>query len=147
MHSCPICEKHRKHTKDDYILYEDKNWVISHGPIESQILGYIYLEPKNHYENWSEFTDSELSEIGKIIKKVEEALRAELPLERLYSVTISEAVRHIHFHLIPRLKENEVKGLPLIEQATQGKKNGDTEFLTAKIQKFIQTSYDFLNKI
>lgn len=137
MHSCPICEKHRKHTKDDYILYEDENWVISHGPIESQILGYIYLEPKNHYENWSEFTDSELSEIGKIIKKVEEALRAVLPLERLYSVTISEAVRHIHFHLIPRLKENDVKGLPLIEQATQGAKEHHENISTDSLGGFL----------
>lgn len=118
MSNCPICEKHKK-VQD--VLFENENWMITHGPLASQLLGYVYLEPKRHVENWTEFTDEELSEVGPLIKKVEAALKGLLPIDRLYSVTISEAVRHIHFHLIPRENENEVKGLPLIEQATQQK--------------------------
>ncbi len=116
---CPICEKHE--TVNEDVLFENQNWVITHGPLASQLFGYIYIEPKRHVENWTEFTDSELAEIGPLIKKVESALKEVISIDRLYSVTISEAVRHIHFHLITRETTSEVKGLPLIEQATQQK--------------------------
>lgn len=116
MNECKICEKHRQ-LKD--FIYEDNDWIITPGPLESQVLGYLYLEPKRHIENWSDFTGEELAKVGPLIKKLEQALKKEQNIERVYVVTISETVRHIHFHIIPRVKEEEVKGLKLIEQATQ----------------------------
>lgn len=118
MNSCPICEKHLD-LHDP--IYEDQNWVVTHGPIESQILGYLYIEPKRHVENWGELTDEELSTVGPLVKKLEAALKQELLIDRVYVVTISEAVRHLHFHIIPREYNNDIKGLPLILQATQQK--------------------------
>ncbi|WP_249870462.1 HIT family protein [Oceanobacillus saliphilus] len=116
--NCPICEKHTNTTD---AIYENGNWVISHGPLASQILGYVYIEPKRHVEDWAQFTDEELSELAPLIKRAEEAIKKELPINRLYTVTISEAVRHLHVHLIPRDEGTIVKGVPLIEQATQQK--------------------------
>lgn len=118
MDSCPICQKH---LSLEEVIYEDTNWIVTHGPIQSQILGYLYVEPKKHIENWGEFSDSELSDVGPLIKKIEMTLKKLLSVDRVYVVTISEAVRHLHFHLIPRLDADEKKGLPLIEQATQQK--------------------------
>jgi len=116
MNPCEICKKHKNLNK---VIHETENWIITHGPFESQILGYFYMAPKRHIENWFEFTKEELIELGPLIKKVEIAIREELALDRLYTVTISEALRHIHIHLIPREKDNnDVKGLSLIEQAT-----------------------------
>ncbi|MED1604889.1 HIT family protein [Cytobacillus kochii] len=113
---CNICEKHRN---NEHILYEDNHWIVSMGPYESQVQGYIYLEPKRHIENWTEFNEDELLEMGKLIKKVESTIKRILDIDRLYVVTISEAVRHIHLHLIPREVGGEVRGLDLIKQATQ----------------------------
>ena len=115
---CPICEKHRYPTDT---IYESKNWVITPGPLASQILGYVYIEPKRHVENWAQFTNDEIYELGLLIKNVEAALIEILHVDRLYAVTISEAVRHLHVHVIPREQGMDVKGLPLIEQATQQK--------------------------
>ncbi|ASV68228.1 diadenosine tetraphosphate hydrolase [Cytobacillus kochii] len=115
---CNICEKHRN---NEHILYEDNHWIVSMGPYESQVQGYIYLEPKRHIENWTEFNEDELLEMGKLIKKVESTIKRILDIDRLYVVTISEAVRHIHLHLIPREVGGEVRGLSLIEKATQQK--------------------------
>ncbi|WP_332695114.1 HIT family protein [Halalkalibacter lacteus] len=134
MSHCPICEKH-ENLKD--VLFENQNWIISHGPLASQVLGYVYIEPKRHVENWTEFTDSELVEIGPLIKKVESALKELISIDRLYSVTISEAVRHIHFHLIPREASYEVKGLPLIEQATQQKVKTDELISDKEFSSFV----------
>lgn len=121
MTNCEICSQNRDFNK---IIYETENWIITSGPIESQINGYLYMSPKRHVENWFEFNENELLELGPIIKKIEIAIKEEVHLERLYTVTISEAMRHIHIHLIPREEDNEVKGLSLIEQATS--KNNKT---------------------
>jgi diadenosine tetraphosphate (Ap4A) HIT family hydrolase len=121
MITCPICEKH-SHLHE--AIYEDEDWCVTHGPLSSQILGYMYIEPKRHVEHWSDFTDKELSKLGLLVKRLEIALKKELPVERVYTVTISEAVRHLHVHVIPRESEDDVKGLPLIQQATQNSGHG-----------------------
>ena len=58
-------------------------------------------------------------------------------MERLYCVTISEEVRHIHFHLIPREKNNTNKGINLIQQATQKKNNNGIEINSEMLFKFV----------
>lgn len=120
--TCPICEKH---SRLQGAIYEDEDWFVTHGPLSSQVLGYMYIEPKRHVEHWSDFTDKELSKIGLLVKRLEIALKKELPVERVYTVTISEAVRHLHVHVIPRERGNDVKGLPLIQQATQQSGSGE----------------------
>jgi len=102
-------------------LWRNNDWFIYHGPFNSQLLGYLYLEPKRHVENWNEFRPDELSQMGNLIKEAECKLKSILDLDRLYVITISEAVRHIHLHLVPRSQGSDVKGLSLIEQATQQK--------------------------
>jgi diadenosine tetraphosphate (Ap4A) HIT family hydrolase len=117
MDNCPICTKHNG---NEAPLYEGENWVVYPGDFHSQIPGYIYLEPKQHIENWKDFSTAELAEMGSMIKDVEVTLNRVIDLERLYTVTISEQVRHIHLHLIPRTTKEDRKGTLLIQAATQG---------------------------
>lgn len=138
MSNCPICDKH--HSNLSTVLYETEHWIITYGQYDSQILGYLYLEPKRHIENWSDFRDEELLEIGLIIKKVEGTLRELISIDRLYTVTISEAVRHIHFHLIPRLNEETVRGLDLIQQAT-------TQTVKTSVRISEEDHHAFVNKL
>ncbi|GIO41959.1 HIT family protein [Paenibacillus apis] len=127
---CSICRKHAG--TDDYLrIARGSCWNLYAGPYESQVQGYLYLEPLKHIENWGEFTADELLEVARIIPVVEKVLNRLFDLERLYVVTISEAVRHLHLHLIPRVKEQEIKGIPLIAQATQQKTN---EFTISQTQ-------------
>jgi diadenosine tetraphosphate (Ap4A) HIT family hydrolase len=116
---CLICKKHA--TQQDSYIHEDQYWIVSHSSFSTQIPGYLYIEPKRHVEDWIDFTFEELSIVGPLIKRIETILRKLLPIERLYVVTISEAVRHIHFHIIPRLEDQPIKGITLIECATQQK--------------------------
>lgn len=135
METCPICEKHKTLKKEEIIL-ETEDWIVTHGPVESQILGYLYLEPKKHVENWSEFDPRTLSTMGPIIKTLEERMKKIIELERLYAVTISEAVRHLHVHLIPRVKQGNIRGVNLIELATQNFK-GKKLIKTKHIREFV----------
>ncbi|WP_034765313.1 HIT family protein [Rossellomorea vietnamensis] len=115
MENCPICEKHKA---IDVPLYEDEHWVITAGPLASQLLGYLYIEPKRHVENWSEFRNEELMTMGSLIKKCEKSLKELMDVDRIYTVTISEAVRHLHIHIVPRVVDKDTRGLELIKQAT-----------------------------
>jgi diadenosine tetraphosphate (Ap4A) HIT family hydrolase len=133
MSKCPICEKHKQLLST---IYEDEDWIVTPGPLSSQILGYMYLEPKRHVENWSEFTSEELAKVGPLIKRIEQALKMELNINRVYVVTISEAVRHLHFHVIPREENSNVKGLDLIEQATQQKVKTPTNITEEQYYQF-----------
>lgn len=114
---CTICQKHQK-LENEYVLYMDEYWIMTHSTNGSNLLGYCYLEPRRHIENWSDFSKEELKKMGPLIKKYEQALLKEIQLERLYVVTISEAVRHLHLHLIPRERESLERGVPLISSAT-----------------------------
>lgn len=119
MKTCLICEKHKEY--DPYLIYEDAYLKISHGPLGSNVLGYIYIEPKRHVEGWSELSNEELVNITTSVKSLEVILNKTINAERVYTVTISESVKHLHFHIIPRVKGQQLKGVSLIEQVTQQK--------------------------
>lgn len=112
-----ICEICWKTQVIENIVYETEHWVLILGPAKAQIIGYFYLAPKRHVENWQEFTEKELGEIGFLTQKAECILKETIKIERLYSVIISEELRHIHIHLIPREETENLKGLKLIEKA------------------------------
>src|SRR5699024_2477372 len=136
MNDCTVC---LDIINDDnrLLVYENENFFISHGPLNSYILGYLKIQPKRHIENWTDFTDQELAELPFIIKSLEFILKEELNIDRVYSVSINEAVRYIHIHIIPRAFEENIKGLPLIEQATQQHPKSDTKVTAEEITHFI----------
>jgi diadenosine tetraphosphate (Ap4A) HIT family hydrolase len=140
MKACVICEKHRNISEK---VYENDIIIVSHGPIESQLIGYFYIEPKRHVEDWDHFNDKELIEIGRMQQKVTKLLKQELKADRVYSVTISEAVRHLHFHLIPRGADSDIAGLPLIEQATTKKVNSKNRISNQDFENFIKIAIEY----
>ncbi|WP_035207268.1 HIT family protein [Metabacillus indicus] len=129
MSNCPICKKNKNDDSINYI-YKNHQIAITHAPINANILGYLYIEPVNHYENWADIPDETFLEITRLLKKIDVFLRKELNAERVYSVTISEMVRHIHFHLIPRYSYSSKKGVDLIEKATQQLNENENKTIT-----------------
>ncbi|WP_371017755.1 HIT family protein [Pseudalkalibacillus sp. JSM 102089] len=119
MSNCVICEKHVSNSS--LLIFQDNLVNVYHGPLDSGLLGYIHVEPRRHVENLYEFTEEETIHINKVIKHSTKLLNEYVDAVRVYVVTISEAVRHQHFHLIPRTADSDSKGLSLIEQATQQK--------------------------
>ncbi|OMP66111.1 HIT family protein [Domibacillus epiphyticus] len=129
MKNCLICQKHANESIP--FIYEHSLLQVYHGPIQSNILGYLYVEPKRHVESWCELTGEELNAVSQTIKYISFLLTHYYKAERVYTVVISEQVRHFHIHLIPRYKDQNAKGLKLIEKATQ-QKNAANPLLTQK---------------
>jgi diadenosine tetraphosphate (Ap4A) HIT family hydrolase len=140
---CPICEKNKQHNPSE--IYRNQYIVVSHAPLDANLLGYIYIEPVEHFEDWSDIPLEVLSDVQSTVKKIDLLLRNEQLAERVYSVTISEMVRHIHFHIIPRHKDNSMKGISLIEKATQQLSNEKDELIQKEqFEQFILKAKQFL---
>lgn len=145
MNSCLLCNKHQGNN-ELYILTTN-NFILYHGPIESNILGYIYIESIRHIEYWSHLNAEEQQELGQLISQIEGILINTLNIERLYAVSIAEAVRHFHIHLIPRNASTD-KGLPLIKQATQQTVPPDTPSINSSdVYNLISTLKNRMNSI
>jgi len=96
---CVICQRQKK--TDPAVVYETDRWFVRHSG-ETNILGYLLLESKRHFLDLSEATADECAEFGYVLQAVVAAVRAEVKPERVYTLTLAEAVPHFHVHIIPR---------------------------------------------
>jgi diadenosine tetraphosphate (Ap4A) HIT family hydrolase len=134
-----------KHQRSDSLyIYSFNHFHLYHAPLESHVLGYVYLEPKRHLEYWQDFWQEELTELSSIIPTMENFMRKYVEAERMYVVTISEAVRHLHLHLIPRSVNCNVRGIELIQQATQQMVKTEERITTEKINQLVHDLRAFL---
>ncbi|MGF7034605.1 diadenosine tetraphosphate (Ap4A) HIT family hydrolase [Paenibacillus mucilaginosus] len=111
---CPICTLHVEGSKD--LVRETSSWYVRlKNP--TNVPGYHIIEPKRHITKWGEFSPEEIVEMGELIKALENQLIEQHNAEKVYTVTISEMVPHLHLHIIPRTKDSQISGLSLIEKA------------------------------
>ncbi|OXM88408.1 HIT family protein [Paenibacillus rigui] len=112
--NCKICELHK--IQPQAIIQSTEFWIIRN--TSSALLpGYCILEPRRHVTTWSDLTSKEIIEMGTLIQEIESRLKFEHHAEKVYVVTISEVVSHLHLHLIPRATGMQLRGLHLIEKA------------------------------
>jgi diadenosine tetraphosphate (Ap4A) HIT family hydrolase len=102
------------------LIYKSENWILRHSEKEKNIPGYLYLEPIRHVEEYSKFNSLEFQEIGIFIEKGIQWIYNYSNPKKIYTVTVSEAVPHIHFHIVPRYIDS-VKGLEYLALALSGK--------------------------
>lgn len=84
------------------VIYDDGLWRLEHMLAPAVLPGWLILKPLRHLESLGELTPAEAAALGPLLARVTAALEAVTGAERVYSVLLAEAVRHLHFHLIPR---------------------------------------------
>jgi ATP adenylyltransferase len=83
------------------IIYEDEQAIVffaKHQPL----YGYIIVAPRQHREQvTSDFSSEEYLALQGLIYRVAEALRQEVPAERLYILSLGsqQGNRHVHWHI------------------------------------------------
>ena len=116
-----------------YKVYENESTMafLDIAPVSQ---GHVLVISKNHLTNLENIPDEELCKLIKTVKKIGQALKNGLDIEG-YSVNVNndpvagQIIPHIHFHLIPRSKNDELKLWP------QGKyKEGEAEMVLKKIK-------------
>ena len=128
---CKICEIHR--ISVPFLVYENPFWVLRHSEAEKNCPGYLYLEPKLHVVAYPEFPEEVLQSLGEALKRGTDWIYSYFNPEKIYTVTISEAIPHIHFHIVPRYSP-EAKGLEYLKLALSSELP-ETEFTRDFFQK------------
>lgn len=119
------------------VLYEDEDFkaIMDISPASK---GHVILLTKKHFENIFELEDDEAKKVLIITRKIATAMKEELKCEGINLLQnngeiAGQTVFHIHFHLIPRYKDDKVT-----ISWTKGKyKDDDAAELAEKIKKHI----------
>lgn len=144
MKECLICRE--QYVNNPYVIHETENIIVKHGPLTVPVKGYFCIQFKRHVENWSNLTFEELSEHIFALKTLDKFLHVSIKADRVYSVTISEVLRHLHTHVIPRNEDSKLKGLDLIKQVTTSKAHESEMLNKTEIIRFLDQAKSFFKE-
>lgn len=113
---CPFCDSSVLNLQQ---FYEDDHVIAlySHKPV---LPGHSLIIPKRHVERFEDLNEDEITQIAKVIKKVNIAVSkafgtsSYLILQK-NGVEVGQTVPHVHFHYIPR-KEGDTSTLVFLFQ-------------------------------
>lgn len=100
---CAFCDpavlNSQKFYEDDLVLA-----LYTHKPI---LPGHCLIISKRHVERFEMLTDAEITQIGKVIKKVNQAVikvfeTSSYLLLQKNGLEVGQSVPHVHFHYVPR---------------------------------------------
>ncbi len=101
--SCAFCDpailNNQKFYEDDLVLA-----LYTHKPI---LPGHCLIISKKHAERFEMLTDDEIAQIGRVIKKVNQAVMkvfgtSSYLLLQKNGLEVGQSVPHVHFHYVPR---------------------------------------------
>ena len=96
-----------------HLIYEDETVVVFLNKYPA-LYGYTLVAPRDHREQVSgDFSLDDYLALQSIIYRVAEALRREVPTERIYILSLGsqQGNRHVHWHVAPL-----PPGVPLEQQ-------------------------------
>ncbi len=105
---CAFCDptilNDQKFYEDDLVLA-----LYTHKPI---LPGHCLVISKRHVERFEMLTDNEITQIGRVIKKVNQAVEkvfetSSYLLLQKNGLEVGQSVPHVHFHYIPRKKGDD----------------------------------------
>jgi len=91
-------------------IYED-DLIYSFLDINPASKGHLLIIPKRHCENLNDLTNDELKAIFDLINKISNIIETVLETSSFnlllnYGREAGQVINHIHFHLIPRKKDD-----------------------------------------
>ncbi|MBI5871941.1 HIT family protein [archaeon] len=95
------------------LIYEDEH-IIAFLDINpaTKYGGHTLVMPKKHYELFTDLSGNELHSLALALKKISAALLKfgeGLNMLQNNRAIAGQAIPHVHFHLIPRFKDDNVK--------------------------------------
>ncbi len=124
---CKIGERKIPSTK----VYEDKRH-IAFLDLFPAVKGHTLIITKSHYQNILEIPPKELKELIAAVQKVAAAVEkgvgaTGIVITQLNNPAAGQAIPHIHFHIIPRYKSDNMKFRAGINWWQQSKYNSNQE--------------------
>jgi diadenosine tetraphosphate (Ap4A) HIT family hydrolase len=91
-------------------IKEYEYWLLEHVIEPIPVRGWLILKTKRHTEGIAGLNASEALELGIILNVLPKALKKITGAEIVYMLCLTEEVKHLHFHFIPRMPYDKVKG-------------------------------------
>ena len=119
------------------VVYEDEEFkaIMDISPASR---GHVIILTKNHFENLFELEDRCGSKLLPVARKIATAMKDELGCDGINFLqnngkAAGQTVFHIHFHLIPRYKDDKVN----ISWTNNQYKDGEAAEIAERISKLI----------
>ena len=117
MNDCKNCIIDFKIQETEGLQFE--NWVVRPAEFEKNCTGYYYIEAKKHLTAYGEVDKEAWREYGEIIHTLTSMIYLKYTPIKIYTVSIAEAVPHLHFHMVPRYIESPI-GIEYLSLALKG---------------------------
>ena len=119
MNNCVFCDI-ISHKIPSYIIDENDE-VIAILPKDMECFWHTLIIPKKHYENVFDVNDDSLNNVLKFMKELAIKYRKHLWVTGINILNASwkdaqQTVFHLHFHLIPRFKDDKMDLWPKLEK-------------------------------
>jgi histidine triad (HIT) family protein len=97
-------------------IYEDDN-VLAFLDLSPVHKGHALIITKKHYENLFDADGKEISNIGKVLPKIVNAVKKGVNADGVVvtqnnGTAAGQVVFHVHFHIIPRFKDDGLQNWP-----------------------------------
>jgi histidine triad (HIT) family protein len=104
-------------------------------------LGHVLLVPRQHYPTLDTVPDDVIEGLGVRVKRlsgaVREAMQAEGSFVALNNV-VSQSVPHVHFHVVPRRRDDRLFSSGLIWKRMPYKNDAQREEVAARIRAALE---------
>ena len=100
---CFICEIVAGHDSSHHVVYRNDDAIAFFNKYPT-LYGYTLVAPIEHREQVTgDFSLDEYLHLQRVVYRVAEALRQELPTERVYILSLGsqQGNRHVHWHVAP----------------------------------------------
>lgn len=98
MADCVIC---KYGSESGCIVFQNEHWIVRHSD-ETNIPGYVLIQPRRHFLDLSFATAAEAASYGEVLAATTSVVREVVQPERVYTFSLGESCPHYHLHVIPR---------------------------------------------
>jgi diadenosine tetraphosphate (Ap4A) HIT family hydrolase len=124
-------------------VYADELWIVNHMIGSAPILGWLILQPRRHVETLHEITTDEQRRMAQLMTYLDSTVRHILAPSKVYVCLFAESAQcpHIHFHVIPRATEIEIRGPEIFDYEPQIYPTEE------EILSFVQQAREYLKQL
>lgn len=124
MADCPYCELPEPDLGG--WVHSDEHWLVAHGPADTTMTGALRVTSRRHFTDFAEMTPAESESFGRLLTRLDTALRAVTDAERVHVVSTRDRVPHFHAWLYPRPAHHPLRGTDFLN-APQQTTNAEAE--------------------
>ncbi|HLC55815.1 MAG TPA: HIT family protein [Candidatus Nanoarchaeia archaeon] len=115
MTDCLFCKIIKKEIKSD-VIYEDKEFIafLDINPVNK---GHTLIVPKEHFDTFLDLDEKHLDRLMHFVQKMSKAIVKATKSDGFNLLlnnkkAAGQVIDHVHFHIIPRMKDDGLKHWP-----------------------------------